>query len=454
MSTSEEKLPKEATSSDANLPCGSATVDENGHAPKEFRTYPQAWVSLFLLVLVRTAVSVFQYTFSVIPDSTRKFYHISLSAVNWLANIQCIIYVFLSFFTGWIFEKLGVKRSIIASGFLCTLGGVIRCVAVKLPTPSFMITMAGQVVGGSASPLSLNIMTMFVSTWFTEKLRATAGMLVASNYGAILVMFVIPAVTVNETYIPMVLNMVAGFALIIFVPLLFMPERPPTPPSNISQSDRPPFIEGIKILCKNINFWILFFIHSFNVGLSIAFCTLCTQILTPHGYTTKEAGALNAFAFFAGTIGCSVAGPVLDMTKQYKLFLRLASPMVFITHLSFYFIVRPNSFSAILFALTLNQFFLSFLVPVVMELSTEVSFPVADATTSSLLWQGAQTFGFIFVVVMDALRDANGAPVDNMDKALIFQASVAGAIVILSFLFYGRLHRSEASAGTGISTKM
>lgn len=100
------------------------------------------------------------------------------------------------------------------------------------------------------------------------------------------------------------LNMVAGFALIIFVPLLFMPERPPTPPSNISQNDRPPFIEGIKILCKNINFWILFFIHSFNVGLSIAFCTLCTQILTPHGYTTKEAGALNAFAFFAGTIGC------------------------------------------------------------------------------------------------------------------------------------------------------
>lgn len=83
-----------------------------------------------------------------------------------------------------------------------------------------------------------------------------------------------------------------------------------------------------------------------------------------------------------------------------------------------------------------------------------MSFPVADATTSSLLWQGAQTFGFIFVVVMDALRDANGAPVDNMDKALIFQASVAGAIVILSFLFYGRLHRSEASAGTGISTKM
>lgn len=153
------------------------------------------------------------------------------------------------------------------------------------------------------------------------------------------------------------LNMVAGFALIIFVPLLFMPERPPTPPSNISQSDRPPFIEGIKILCKNVNFWILFFIHSFNVGLSIAFCTLCTQILTPHGYTTKEAGALNALAFFAGTIGCckknaeniylrltlsfffvAVAGPVLDMTKQYKLFLRLTSPMVFITHLSFYFI--------------------------------------------------------------------------------------------------------------------
>ncbi|KAG1061208.1 hypothetical protein G6F42_027739 [Rhizopus arrhizus] len=66
--------------------------------------------------------------------------------------------------------------------------------------------MVGQVVGGTAAPLALNIMTMFTSTWFTDNLRATAGMFVASNYGAILVMFVIPSITLDATYIPMVVR--------------------------------------------------------------------------------------------------------------------------------------------------------------------------------------------------------------------------------------------------------
>lgn len=79
----------------------------------ELKTYPQAWIALLLLILVRTAVSVFQFTFSVVPGITSEYFAVSLSAVNWLANVQCIVYVFMSFFTGIIFEKLGVKRSVI-----------------------------------------------------------------------------------------------------------------------------------------------------------------------------------------------------------------------------------------------------------------------------------------------------------------------------------------------------
>lgn len=83
--------------------------------PLVLKTYPRAWVALFLLVLLRTAVSVFQFTFSVVPSLTSAYFNVSLSAVNWLANIQCIIYVLVSFFTGFVFEKLGVKRSVIST---------------------------------------------------------------------------------------------------------------------------------------------------------------------------------------------------------------------------------------------------------------------------------------------------------------------------------------------------
>lgn len=83
-----------------------------------------------------------------------------------------------------------------------------------------------------------------------------------------------------------------------------MPDKPPTPPSRVQEVDRPPYLDGLKLLSKNKNFWILFFIQSFNVGLSIAFCTLFAQIVEPHGYSNADAGQLNALAFFAGTLGC------------------------------------------------------------------------------------------------------------------------------------------------------
>lgn len=92
-----------------------------------------------------------------------------------------------------------------------------------------------------------------------------------------------------------------------------MPEKPPTPPMRVQENDRPSFFDGLKLLSRNLNFWILFLIQGFNVGLSIAFCTLFAQIVGPHGYSNAEAGQLNALAFFAGTLGCC---------KVYLCFLR------------------------------------------------------------------------------------------------------------------------------------
>jgi hypothetical protein len=57
-----------------------------------------------------------------------------------------------------------------ASGFLCALGASIRCIAAKTYPPSYILTMIGQVVGGSASPLALNIMTM-VRLLYIDRIR-------------------------------------------------------------------------------------------------------------------------------------------------------------------------------------------------------------------------------------------------------------------------------------------
>ena len=47
-----------------------------------------------------------------------------------------------------------------AAGFLCALGCSIRSVAAMTNPPSYALTMVGQIVGGCAAPMALNIMTM------------------------------------------------------------------------------------------------------------------------------------------------------------------------------------------------------------------------------------------------------------------------------------------------------
>lgn len=96
-----------SSSTNGSVAC---TMVDKAPTPK---TYRQAWVVLFFLVFLRTSVSVFQFTFSVVPGVSAEFFHVSLTAINWLSNSQGLVYVFVSFFTGWIFEKWGVKRSVI-----------------------------------------------------------------------------------------------------------------------------------------------------------------------------------------------------------------------------------------------------------------------------------------------------------------------------------------------------
>lgn len=115
----------------------------------------------------------------------------------------------------------------------------------------------------------------------------------------------IPNLVTGLDKLPMVVHIVSGISVACFLPLLIMPTKPPTPPSRaMTEGSTPSFFAGIRMLAKNYNFWVLFLVHGLNVGLSIAFGSIFTQVISPYGYTDAQAGQMNAVAFFAGTLGC------------------------------------------------------------------------------------------------------------------------------------------------------
>jgi MFS family permease len=419
-------------------------------AAPDLKTYPVAWLLLFFIVCLRAAVSIFGNTFSPIPQVTADFMGISLSSINWLYNIMSICYIVASFFTSYLYKKIGIKWSLFLSGVLLSLGCWIRWVAVRINPPSFPVLMLGQTLASFSSPVNLNLMTLFSTLWFTENRRATAGMFIVSNYGTIIAMFLMPTIATGEDKIELTTIVVACIATVTTVPFLFFPKKPRTPASldavDDSKSSKPELSlkQGTIILLKNPHFILLCLIHSLNVGLSIAWGGLMNQAISPYGYSDNEIGNIAAIGVVGGTFGCLISGPVIDKTKQHKILLKIMAPLMLSTYVAFIFVVKSESFAGILYTNMLNQFFLSFMVPICVELGVEISYPVTASLSTSILWQLAQLVGFILVLIMDLFRDENGVPKKNMFKALIFQAVIASLTFIFSMIFDGPMARSDA----------
>ncbi|CAO3611532.1 unnamed protein product [Mucor fragilis] len=403
----------------------------------ELKTYPIAWV-LFP-----------------IPSVTADFMGISLSSINWLYNTMAICYIVASFFTSYLYKLIGVKWSLFLSGLILSVGCWIRWVAVRINPPSFPILMLGQTIASLSSPISLNIMTTFAVIWFTENKRATAGMFIVSNYGAIIAMFLMPAIATGKDKIELtVSDCRSQHCHCCYYSISLFPTKPPTPASHAAvvtetKADAPAKPEltlrqGTMLLLKNPHFLILLIIHSLNIGLSIAWNGLMNQAISPYGYTDNEIGNIAAIGVVGGTFGCLMSGPIIDRTKQHKVLLKIMAPLMFSTYVAFIFVVKRDSFVAILYTNMLSQFFLSFMVPVCVELGVEISYPVTESLSTSILWQVSQLVGFILVLVMDLFRDVNGEPKDNLYKALIFQAAIAGVCFFFSIIFNGPMARTEA----------
>ncbi|KAI8881479.1 hypothetical protein K501DRAFT_274637 [Backusella circina FSU 941] len=137
----------------------SETCTQNSQEEIEYKTYPIAWVLLFFMVILRSAIAIYNNTFSPIPTVTAEYLGISLSKINWLYNAMGLAYVFTSFFTSWLYQRAGIKWSVVLAGVLLTAGCWIRWIAVKINPPSFPIMMIGQTIAAISSPISLNVMT-------------------------------------------------------------------------------------------------------------------------------------------------------------------------------------------------------------------------------------------------------------------------------------------------------
>ena len=182
-----------------------------------------------------------------------------------------------------------------------------------------------------------------------------------------------------------------------------MREKPPTPPSHITEEERIKVFAGIRHIFKVKDMLLLLLIFFMALGMFNAVTTWIEQILAPRGFNSEQAGLIGGAMMIGGILGASIMAILSDKLRKRKPFLLIALIGQIPGLIGLTFI---TSYPLLLFASFVLGFFIVGAAPVGFQYGAEVSYPAPESTTQGLIMLSGQISGIIFIYGMDMFRSA------------------------------------------------
>ncbi|KAF2449559.1 MFS general substrate transporter [Karstenula rhodostoma CBS 690.94] len=413
-----------------------------------FKVYKRRWFGLAQLVLLNIVVSWDWLTFAPVSTKAADYFRVDEGAINWLSTAFLFSFVVVSPCTIWTLNR-SPKQSIIVASVLLLAGNWIRYAGTKADRGIYGLVMFGQILTGLAQPFVLAAPTRYSDLWFTEsgRVSATAVASLANPLGGALAQLINPSLG----SIPNIVLCVSVISTVACIPSLFVPAKPPTPPSASSEVPKVALVPSLKACLRSPPFYIVFVTFSVYVGFFNSFSSLLNQILYPYAYSEDEAGICGAILIVVGLVAAAITSPIFDRTHAYLLGIKIISVLIAFGYLALIWAPQTRSLAAP-YVLAAVEGAASFsLLPIALEYLVEITFPASPEVSSTICWAGGQLFGGIFVVIMNALKDqrpvdlvdvrelGRGAgddtrPPGNMFRALVFQGALSLAVLPLPLM--------------------
>ncbi|XP_078615182.1 solute carrier family 49 member A3-like [Branchiostoma floridae x Branchiostoma japonicum] len=369
-----------------------------GEAPgagEKLRVYRWRWYILVVITLLNISNGALASWFQPVADTAAEFYSVELSEMNWLSLAFLLTAVPLGFVATWVLDVIGLRAGIIIGAWIQAAGAGITAISTLHDIPPsyrFAVVVAGQVVAAMAQPLLRQSPAKVAAMWFADDQRATANMIISmgSPIGSILSNLVGPQVAKSGdrhslqllvslyTIVPCLTVLMATFGI--------CSSGPPSPPSISAAKGTQPFFPGLKMLCRDVQYWILMLTFGAGMGTFQTFVSVIEQVFCPRGYTDTFAGICAALMVLLGMVGAGAAGRLVDRTKRFEEIIKLSAAIGTLALIVFAVLSNypgkevPLAISASVFGVTAFAMY-----PTALELSVEITYPVSAATSSGLL---------------------------------------------------------------------
>ncbi|GJJ77424.1 MFS transporter, FLVCR family, MFS-domain-containing protein 7 [Entomortierella parvispora] len=423
---------------------------------KVYKTYKIRYFGLFSIVLLNIATGFVWLSYSSVATYAEDYLNCGSDTVNMTSIIYFICYVLMAPVSGWMFEKYGIKKSLIFGGVIQVIGSWLRYFADFIDSSPghggrrIALTLVGQVIASGAQPYFLGVVPKYAAVWFSENGRTTATMLgsVSNAFAAALAQLIIPVITTSGDTMSTTVLVCAILSTVAIIPAFFIQERPPTPPSAsaeeaLKETIEEPFWVLLKKVLVNTQFLMLMIVFGSFVAVFNSVTSLISQFTEPFGYSTDEAGYMGAAMVVAGLIGAGIAGPVIDKTKQYKSLIKTLVPITALSIVAFVFAVRRGDMGGIMAVSVIMGLSAFAVLPAALEMAVEMTYPVTPASSASILWAFGQLMGVIFLLILGKLQDDHLSATKNINPPLIFMAVWCVLVVIPVFMINSPYKRME-----------
>ena len=387
------------------------------------QVYGYRWIVLLLFFMINVISNILWTTYAPVTTHAMEFYGVDEFLVIFISLVFLIVYIPITFLATWLIDKFEFKIGASLGALLMGVFGFLRFIADN----NYILALIFSIGIAIAQPFLLNTITKLSANWFPEKERTTATgiSLIATALGVALGMVITPilVIVLNFRSMLFIYGLLALISSIIFV--IFVKNKPPTPPSSNLVIDKIYIFKGFKLLFSNRNFIILVVVFSLGMGTFNMITTYVELIVIPRGYNSIFAGILGMALISGGILGTIIMSLLSDKLKHRKRIMILSLIIATISLLAFSF-----SYNTLLLIISIAFFGFGLMGsgPVTLEYAVDATKPVPEASSNGILMMGGAIGGIILIMGLENVKIAG-----DYFPALIIQTVLLALCVILTF---------------------
>ena len=385
------------------------------------------WLVLAAYVLIAGVCEVLWITFAPVTGTAAAFYHTSDLMIGLLSMSFMVVYIPMFYPAAWLIDKKGFRASVGLGAVMTAVFGLARGIFAS----NFTLVFISQVGLAAAQPFIIGATTTIASRWFPVRERATATGLgtLALYLGPLVAMILTPALVLRVGFEEMLWIYGLAAALAAFVFLWIAREHPPVPPEPGAPEERILVFDGLKAMIRRRDVLFLMAIFFIGLGLFNAVSTWIEDIVRPRGFSISQAGWLGGLMLLGGIIGAIVMPVLSDKIARRKPFILIALAGLIPGLIGMTF---TTSLPVLLAAGFVFGFFLLSAGPIGFQYAAEITRPIPEGASNTVLLLMGQVSGILFILAMDAFKSkATGSMTGSL---VILTAMIIGSFGLALFL--------------------